>query len=118
MFEGIRNTWASIKLWFKNSQTIFLARIEAAVGFTVVALSVADWSPLISAGIDTGLTWAQATFIGGVMAVKGLITEWSRRMGTREVAGHLLPSTVTVAQAEAVVEIGKVEAKAASEGEW
>lgn len=103
--EKLYAAWEAVKAWFKRSQVIFLARLEAGVGFVVVALSVADWGPLFT----TGLTWAQTTTLGAIMFVKGVITEWARRMNTIEVAGRLLPTDVTVQEAAAVVEIKAVE---------
>lgn len=68
-----------IASWFKNSETIFLARAEVVVGFLVTAISAMDWSPLLAVGADTGFTWKQGCTIGSMLIVKGIISEWARR---------------------------------------
>jgi|SRR6185503_6566337 hypothetical protein len=105
MSEYFHNAWDRVKAWFKRSQAIFLARLEAAIGFVVLALSVADWGPLFS----TGLTWAQTASIGAIMFVKGIITEWARRLNTVEVSGQLIPADITSQTVKAVKEIKKAE---------
>lgn len=71
--------WNSIKKWFKNSETIFIARLETAVGFLVAALSAIDWTPLMSMDFSQAFSWNQFTVIGLMLIVKGLISEWARR---------------------------------------
>jgi len=93
----------SIKDWFKRSETIFLARLEALVGFVILAFSVMDWSPLISIGMSTGFTWGQIYMLGIIMVIKGGVSEWARRINTKEIEGHLLPTEVKV--------VGKTETK-------
>jgi hypothetical protein len=109
MLQYLKDTWGKLKYFFKQSQVIFLARMEAAIGFVVVALSVADWSPLLSAGIDTGFSWVQAATLGSIMFIKGVITEWARRINTIEVAGKLFPADATLEEAKTAVEIKTLE---------
>jgi hypothetical protein len=62
-----------------------------------------DWSPLISIGMSTGFTWGQIYMLGIIMIIKGAVSEWARRINTREVAGHLIPAEVKI--------VGKTEDK-------
>lgn len=79
MFDKIKLWWNGIKDWFSRSETIFLARFEAFVGFLVAVGAAFDWSPLLSLGFDTGINWKQAAFLGGLMFVKGVLVELARR---------------------------------------
>lgn len=109
--EKLYAFWDGTKAWFKRSQTIFLARAETAIGFVIMALSVADWSPLLSAGISTGFTWAQAFTLGLIVTIRGIIGEWARRLGTVEVAGQLIPTDISKEKVEVVKEIKAAEKK-------
>ncbi len=68
-----------LKAWFKYSETILIARAEVLTGFVISAVSLMDWSPLLSLGVDTGFTWKQGAVIRGITVVKGLVTELARR---------------------------------------
>jgi hypothetical protein len=100
MFNWFKDKWTEVKAWFKNSETILLARLEMLVGFLAVAMSAMDWSPLLASGIHTGLTWTQTAVLGSIVFVKGIISEWARRLNTKEVAGHLLPTAVEIKTVE------------------
>jgi len=108
MFESIKTWWSNVKAWFKNSETILLSRIEVVVGFLVAAMSIMDWSPLLSVGIDTGFTWVQGAYLGAIMFTKGIISEWARRLNTVEVNEHLFPAEVLKeVKTEVVVDLPK-----------
>lgn len=83
--------WGKIKAFFKKSETIFLARAEMVVGTIIVAVGAMDWSPLLNAGLDTGLSWKQVVTLGSISIARGLMQELARRRGTVEVQGRLLP---------------------------
>jgi len=85
-----------VSSWFYNSESIFLARLEVFLGFIVVALAALDWSPLLAFGVSTGFTWTQAMILGGIMAIKGFVSELARLRKTKEVDGRLV-STELVA---------------------
>lgn len=94
MLNSIKSFWESIKAWFKHSETIFLARIEAVTGLIIAGVSSMDWSPLLTLGVDTAMSLKQGIYLGSVMFVKGIITEWARRRNTVEVADKLLPTEI------------------------
>lgn len=95
MLDTIKSWWTSVKDWFKNSETILIARIETLTGFIVVAIGAMDWSPLFSAfGTGTAFNKAELYAIGGVTLVKGIFTEWARRLGTIEVNSKLIPTEI------------------------
>jgi hypothetical protein len=85
--------WEKTKALFNRSETILLARAEAFVGLLIGAASMVDWTPLMGVGQDiTGMNWKQGATIGGIMFVKGLVSELARRRGTKELAdGRLVP---------------------------
>jgi hypothetical protein len=107
--------YQDIKGWFKYSWSIFLARIETISGFLIGAISLIDLTPLLGA-VDTGFTWAQGATIGGILFVKGIISEIGRRQGTVELSdGQMLPAKIDRKdEAIAVVE-GKIPAGVALE---
>jgi hypothetical protein len=72
----VSQLWSNICLWFKNSETIFLARLEAFIGFLTAAIAYMDWSPFF--GI-TDFNKTQVSWIGGAMLVKGVVSEVARR---------------------------------------
>ena len=76
MFKDFYN---KIKDWFKRSETIFLARLEAASGFVIGAMNSIDWSPLLSLDFTHAFAWNQYSALGGIMLVKSIITELARR---------------------------------------
>jgi len=86
--------WDKIKAWFKHSETIFLARLEAFSGLIIAAVSSLDWSPLLNLGVDTGASIKQGIYLGSIMFVKGLVTEWVRRRNTIDVNDKLIPTEI------------------------
>lgn len=109
--DNVKSWWDGVWGWCKNSGTILLARLEIVVGFVISAVSMMDWSPLLSMGIDTGFSWAQAAWIGGVSMVHGLVAEITRRRGTKEVAGHLIPTADTLKTEELKVVVKPTKTK-------
>lgn len=74
--------YGKVKSWFKNSETILLARSEMAIGFVVTVVSALDWSPFLSMNFDTGFSSRQAGVLGGIMITRGVFAEWARRRST------------------------------------
>jgi hypothetical protein len=60
--------WEKIKAWFKNSETIFWARLQILVGCLWVALSTTDLAPVLSGKYLT--YW---------LILNGFMTEYLRR---------------------------------------
>lgn len=60
--------WANIKAWFKDSETIFWARLQMAVGAIWTVLVATDLSPVLDPKYLT--YWIIAS---------GVITEMARR---------------------------------------
>ena len=79
MFKKLRDIWESIKAWFKYSETILLARVEAFAGILIAALEGVDWSPLLTLDFANAIHNKQALYIGGLIFAKGLILEIARR---------------------------------------
>lgn len=75
----IKEFYNKIKDWFHRSETILLARIETLTGAVVGVLSAIDWTPLMSMDFTNAFSWNQYTVLGGVMLVKGIISEWARK---------------------------------------
>jgi hypothetical protein len=69
-------TFDRVKAFFKFSETILIARVEAIVGFLAIVFASLDWSPLF--GI-TNFDTKQVGYLGGLSLVKGVATEWARR---------------------------------------
>lgn len=65
-----------VKSWFKNSLTLFSARVWALVGVVTSVVAAADWSPLLGM---SGLDRKQVAFIGAVILAQALNTEIARR---------------------------------------
>lgn len=79
--------WDRTKLFFKRSETIFLARMETLTGFVIAAVGVMDWSPIMGVlGTDTGFSSKQALWLGTATVVKGLFTEAARRRNAPDLA--------------------------------
>ena len=72
----LRSIW---NRWFKDSETILLARVQSAIGFVVAVLSGLDWWPLINLASDGGFTQKQAVSLGLVLLAQGVVTEVARR---------------------------------------
>lgn len=60
--------WSKIKAWFKDSETIFFARLQVLAGAVWAVLTAADLSPLLEP------KWLTVWLIAS-----GIITELARR---------------------------------------
>lgn len=83
MFDYLKNkvysTWDSIKAWFSNSETIFLARMEVVVGFLTAVIGGLDWTPLMSMDFSNAVSNKQMLILGATIIVKGILSEIARR---------------------------------------
>lgn len=80
MFQSIKLWWEDVKSFFKYSETIFIARLQALTGLVTAAAGAIDWSPVFNLlGVDTGFSWKQTTWLGIGLFVKGIIDELARR---------------------------------------
>jgi len=86
--------WERTKLWFNNSEIIFLARLETAIGFVVTAFSIIDYSSLLSYSVAGSFNWKQGIILGNILIFKGIITEWARRLNTVKVDGFLVNTEI------------------------
>lgn len=77
--------YQAVKNWFWNSESIFLARLETATGFTLAVLQSVDWHTLLSQDFSKGLTWNNGVALGLAMVAKGVISELARRRNTAAV---------------------------------
>lgn len=84
-----------IKAFFNYSWSILIARIETLSGLLVGSLGFFDPTALIT-GVQSGINQAQAFTIGGILLVKGLISEVGRRAGTVTLSdGQLIPAQIS-----------------------
>ena len=75
------SNWDAIKAFFWYSETLALARAEAAIGVITIAAGTMDWSPLF--GI-TNFDKKQILWLGGLSFAKGVFTELARRRNMLE----------------------------------
>jgi hypothetical protein len=68
--------WNKIRAWFKNSITIFWARLQVLVGLAVASLMALASDPNVTSAVQAAL---QPKFIPYYVIVIGLITEIARR---------------------------------------
>lgn len=79
MLDKFKTAWTAVKAWFKDSETIFLARMEVLVGFIIAVVGAMDWSPLMTFDLSSGFDTKQLLIVGGMIIVKGVISEIARR---------------------------------------
>ena len=80
MLSKLQQFWDKHKAFFKYSETVLWARIQAVFGLLVVVISNTDWSPLFSTmSLDTGFSRNQAIWTGIGIFANGLWTEYLRR---------------------------------------
>lgn len=77
--DKVSKAYAKFWLWCKNSGSILIARLEVFGGIVISAISAFDWSPLVALGSDAAFSLKQGIYLGSVMFVKGVMTEWVRR---------------------------------------
>lgn len=83
--------WQRVRIFFKDSEVIFLARLQLIIGFAVAALAGMDWSPLVSLGAGTGFTQSQLISLGSILLVQGVVTEIARRAREPEMQKNAPP---------------------------
>ena len=69
----------STRAWFKNSETILVARVTTLFGFLVAAGGALDWSPLLSLNFGSGFSDRQLIAIGTMVFAQGILVEAARR---------------------------------------
>jgi hypothetical protein len=74
--------WEKIKAWFKDSETIFWARLQVFIGSIWSSFLGFDWALMIR---DTPPTWREWA-IAGVIVAQGGITEYARRRRAEDLA--------------------------------
>lgn len=71
--------WQRIRIFFKDSEVIVLARIQLLAGFAIAAVAAMDWSPLVSIGASPNFTKDQLISLGSILLIQGIVTEIARR---------------------------------------
>lgn len=71
--------WTAIKRFFKDSETLFFARLQMLVGFIAGAAGAMDWGPLIGMASNGGFDKGQLISLATVLFVQGAATEVLRR---------------------------------------
>lgn len=72
--------WNKIRAFFKDSETIAWARLQAALGFVVAVGAGMDWSPLVGLVSAGGFSKAQIIGLAITLAAQGAFTEIFRRL--------------------------------------
>lgn len=91
----LRSIVNSVKGWFNNAWSIFLARLEIFTGFVLGVVAAIDWSNLASIDFDAGFSNNQITWIAIGLVIKGIVSEIGRRSGTVTAAnGQLIPTNI------------------------
>lgn len=72
----LRDAWTKVKNFFKDSATIFYARLQTFVGLVVAIAGGIDWSQI---GQLDWTTPKQTMWIGIGIVANGVITEITRR---------------------------------------
>lgn len=78
MIQWFKDKWDSVKSWFKYSESIALARLEALSGFLIAAIAGLNWEAVLSWDFSNGFN-KEFLFAGLGWFAKGLIQEWLRR---------------------------------------
>jgi len=107
MLKKIKEYWNDFKAWFKYSWSVFIARMEVVFGIVLTAVGSIDFTQVFLQ-IENGFKWTEATVIGLILIVKGIISEVGRRQGTVELSnGQLFPAKVSEkVEAKKVLEKG------------
>lgn len=72
--------WEEVKAFFKYSETILIARVQALFGLITMTISSVDWSPVFNLlGVDTGFSYKQTFWLGFGLFFKGILDELARR---------------------------------------
>lgn len=78
----VKAAWQSFWDWCKNSGTILLARLEVTAGVVITAITMIDWTPLITLGAQPTLSVREGLVLGLSLLIKGVLSEVVRRRGT------------------------------------
>lgn len=79
MLNQIKSMYQSIKNWFKNSESILVARVTAAGGFLLAAVDGIDWNSLLSLDL-ANIVHDKTVLISGLgIFFHGIISEAARR---------------------------------------
>ena len=72
--------WNKVRVWFRNSVTILLARVQVLAGVVVACLMALASDPNVTGAIQAAL---QPKYIPYYVIAIGLITEMARRRTAR-----------------------------------
>lgn len=110
MFEYLKNIKERVWAFFDNSGTIVVARLTALLGFITAAFASMDWSLLYTlVGEPAGFSKMQALWLGGALAVKGVLDEIVRRSNTKKVDNVLISKSTEEVAIKAVKKPGKLK---------
>jgi len=73
------NTINATKSWFKNSETIFLARLESTFGFVLGGVAGIDWNALLSLDLSNLVKDTKVLYTAVALFIHGLVLEAMRR---------------------------------------
>ncbi len=76
MYQTLSKWWENTKAFFKNSETIFYARLQALAGLAVAVAGSVDWQTI---GQLDWTTPKQTVWIGIGILANGIFTEILRR---------------------------------------
>lgn len=90
------NEWLNdVKAFFKNSWSIFIARMEVLSGILVGVLGAIDWNSITALDFSNGLRNWNTAIVAGLLVLKGVVSELGRRSGTVETKDNtLVPASV------------------------
>lgn len=77
--QKMYSAWESVKAFFHNAESIFIARVTALGGFLLSSLEGMDWSALMNLDFSNVVHNTQALIAGGVIFAHGVISEIARR---------------------------------------
>lgn len=81
----LTNLYNTVKDWFKNSETIFYARMSALAGLATAVIGGMNFAPLWGLfGSGTAFTFKQVAWIGGFLFAQGVALEVIRRRNAPE----------------------------------
>lgn len=75
MLPTIRKWWENTKAFFKNSETIFYARLQVISGFLLAVFSSVDWTSVTMNLNDA----RESVYIALGLIANGIVTEILRR---------------------------------------
>lgn len=81
----IKALWEKIKDWsgWSTAGSIFIARLEMAAGFVTAVFQGLDWDSLLNLDFSNGIN-KPVVIGGGLLLAKGIISEWTRRHGAKD----------------------------------